>query len=276
MIRFLNYKDKEMIAQAKALWIKAFGDDAAFTEYYFKERTRPEYILCNIEKGRIISMLHAIPRLLSLNGTEYPIRLITGVCTEEAYRCRGLAGELMEHAHESINADAFVLQPADKNLVKFYEKHGYVSLCEYDTMTIERDSNTYNEKAYSMPTAEHLLSIHKRVSSSFNSYTVMDTAQMKALIDEVRLGDMFIAYTGNEYAVCTIGESECRAIACSCCASDELLRAVFSCTKQDKIRFILPRFTADAEHIVFNMIHIKKESVLNSAKLQFTYSHLSY
>lgn len=109
---------------SKALWTRCFGDGEMFTEWYYRARTKPEYVLGAFD-GELIGMLHMRPVVMRLAGKERKVCFVAGVCTAPEYRRRGVCAELFEKAFPIMRKRAFeatVLQPFDPG---FYERFGY-------------------------------------------------------------------------------------------------------------------------------------------------------
>ena len=106
------------------LWGEAFGDSPKAVSFFF--RTFPNCLSYVIEeKGRIVSMVHALPRILS---PERPAAYVYAVATAQTHRGRGLCRQLMAFAEEDLKQRGFaccVLTPGEPSLFRFYEALGY-------------------------------------------------------------------------------------------------------------------------------------------------------
>lgn len=119
---------------SKALWLKCFPeDDAAFVDWYYARRSRPEYALgAFTEGGAPISMLHIIPMDMLVEGASQPVGLVSGVCTDPEMRGRGLCSALFPEAFRIMRERGYaasVLQPFD---TAFYERFGYKTFAYRD------------------------------------------------------------------------------------------------------------------------------------------------
>lgn len=113
---------------SKELWLECFEEDGKpFVDWYYSERTKPEYALGAFEAGaeRPVSMLHIIPMHMRFCGKKRSVGFVAGVCTSPDRRRRGICGELFAHAFRIMRErgfDATVLQPFRTD---FYARFGY-------------------------------------------------------------------------------------------------------------------------------------------------------
>ena len=122
--RILNETEYEL---SKALWEECFGDGRSFIDWYYKERSKPEYVLGAFEGGELVSMLHMIPVRMRFGGGTSDVCMVSGVCTRPDMRRRGVCGELFQKAFPIMRERGFeatALQPFDP---AFYERFGYRS-----------------------------------------------------------------------------------------------------------------------------------------------------
>lgn len=122
MIRYANDTD---LAEVRRLWDICFPEDENFNNYYFKNLVNLKNVLVFIENDKVISMLQRLPYEFSRMGK---VTYIYGVCTEPAYRSKGLMKKLMDFSFkEDIRQGikASILIPASKSLFNMYERFGY-------------------------------------------------------------------------------------------------------------------------------------------------------
>ena len=110
-----------------ALWQTCFGDPASDSEPILTHpqiRTFAAYV-----DGKPVSMLCALPAtLVDEAGGEAPCAYLYAVCTDPAFRRRGLSSGLLAFAEEALRCAGFscaVLVPANESLFGFYQKNGY-------------------------------------------------------------------------------------------------------------------------------------------------------
>ena len=128
---------KEDIPQLKALWKQAFGDEDSFIDAFFEDLYRPERCVLIEDEGRVLSMAYLLPCTLVWKGEgggseglleSADCAYLYGMCTDEAYRGRGLGLMLLSFAKGYMGAmgcEAIALLPADEGLFGFYRKAGY-------------------------------------------------------------------------------------------------------------------------------------------------------
>jgi predicted N-acetyltransferase YhbS len=109
-----------------ALWGEAFGDGAESVSFFFESfHDCLSYVA--EEDGQIVSMVHALPQILS---PDFPAAYVYAVATAKTHRGRGLCGQLMAFAEEDLQNRGFaccVLTPGEPELFRFYEKLGFRS-----------------------------------------------------------------------------------------------------------------------------------------------------
>ncbi len=71
-----------------------------------------ENVFVALEQGRLVSTLSVVPRHLRILGHVVPAGGVGNLYTDPAYRARGIASELLEHACEAMRARGFELAVA--------------------------------------------------------------------------------------------------------------------------------------------------------------------
>ena len=107
-----------------ALWGEAFGDSPDAVARFFEAFPRCRSYVAD-EDGRIVSMVHALPQVLS---PDVPAAYIYAVATAQSHRGRGLCRELIAFAEKDLKQQGFactVLTPGEERLFRFYEQLGY-------------------------------------------------------------------------------------------------------------------------------------------------------
>ena len=114
--------------ETRHLWERSFADPRAFIDLYFREKYRKERNEVIVRDGRIVSALQKLPYPMTYGGRMLPASYISGACTDEEYRRRGLMGQLLEQTHRTMwdeNAALSFLIPATAELGAYYAKFGY-------------------------------------------------------------------------------------------------------------------------------------------------------
>ena len=114
--------------ETRHLWERSFADPRAFIDLYFREKYRKERNETIVRDGRVVSALQKLPYPLTYGGRMLPASYISGACTDENYRKRGLMGELLAQTHRAMQQEHTVLSfliPATAELASYYAKFGY-------------------------------------------------------------------------------------------------------------------------------------------------------
>ena len=106
-----------------ALWQQAFGDSRESVQRFFESFPNCRSFVAE-EAGRIVSMVHALPPILSPNT---PAAYLYAVATAKTHRGKGLCRRLMDFAERELKEEFVlcVLTPGEPSLFRFYETLGY-------------------------------------------------------------------------------------------------------------------------------------------------------
>lgn len=125
--------------ETRHLWERSFADPRAFIDLYFREKYRKERNEVIVRDGRVVSALQKLPYPMTYGGRMLPASYISGACTDEAYRRRGLMGELLHQTHRAMqneNAAFSFLIPATADLAAYYAKFGYTPCFRFGWKTV--------------------------------------------------------------------------------------------------------------------------------------------
>ena len=86
--------------ETRHLWERSFADPKTFIDLYFREKYRKERNETIVRDGRVVAALQKLPYPLTYGGRMLPASYISGACTDENYRRRGLMGELLVQSRE--------------------------------------------------------------------------------------------------------------------------------------------------------------------------------
>ncbi len=117
------------LPRLKQIWRECFGDTDEYIDCFFDDLFKEENMVVLEEDGAPVSMAALLPCTLVLGSETYPISYLYAMSTLPEYQGRGLGGRLLRFAAEYCRGrgDAGIaLQPADKGLVSFYARFGYV------------------------------------------------------------------------------------------------------------------------------------------------------
>ncbi|MDO5548075.1 MAG: GNAT family N-acetyltransferase [Eubacteriales bacterium] len=139
MIRFAEPEDSAAVID---LWNRCFGDDRAFTDWFFQNRYCPEDTLLYLDGDTLCAMVQMLPYQLQKASETVAVTYIYGACTAPEYRRRGRMAELLQ---ESFRLDqqkgraASILIPAEPWLFGFYKKYGYDTAFWVSNQQLEAD-----------------------------------------------------------------------------------------------------------------------------------------
>lgn len=128
----------------KRLWMQAFHDSRAATDFYFENRMRQadllDTLLIDVEDAQLRGMLSLLPIDLVSGGVSWPARYFFAIATDERFRRMGISTKLIEEA-ERITLEkgglASLLVPADEELFGFYGRRSYEALFSYEPVIFE-------------------------------------------------------------------------------------------------------------------------------------------
>lgn len=124
--------------ETRHLWERSFADPRAFIDLYFREKYRKERNEIIVRDNRVVSALQKLPYPMTYGGRMLPASYISGACTDERYRRRGLMAELLNQTHRAMWAEnvAFsFLIPATAELTAYYAKFGYTPCFRFGWQT---------------------------------------------------------------------------------------------------------------------------------------------
>ena len=112
------------MAQLRALWKAAFGDNDEFLDMFYSRGYSPRRCRCIQENGRVTAVLYWFDCACGGQALAY----IYAVATDPACRNRGLCRRLMADTAEHLKALGYagiLLLPQDEGLRQMYGKMGY-------------------------------------------------------------------------------------------------------------------------------------------------------
>lgn len=131
--------------ETRHLWERSFADPRAFIDLYFREKYRTERNEVIQRDGRVVAALQKLPYPVTYGGRMLPASYISGACTDEGYRRRGLMGELLRQTHRNMLADKAMfsfLIPATPELFDYYAKFGYTPCFRFGWHTVKIDADS--------------------------------------------------------------------------------------------------------------------------------------
>ena len=133
-------EERNIRFDTRHLWECSFADPRAFIDLYFREKYRKERNEVILRDGRVVSALQKLPYPITFGGHMIPASYVSGACTDENHRRRGLMRELLNQTHRAMQAEGAwlgFLIPATTELTTFYAKFGYTPCFRFawDTVT---------------------------------------------------------------------------------------------------------------------------------------------
>ena len=120
----IQFADRTMLQHLKLIWKECFHDPDEYIDFFFKSyfNTRTTLVYC-INKIPV-SMLTLMPANLYSSESITKIYYIYAVATLPSCQGKGYSSKLLQYANEITNTATF-LQPANKDLERFYQRNGY-------------------------------------------------------------------------------------------------------------------------------------------------------
>ena len=131
----------EDVPSLKALWQTCFGDTQEEIDQFFSSLFVPEQTFTLRQGSSPAAMAVYFPLTLKLSGGTRSVAYLYAVCTDPAFRGRGLCTDLLEFAAGYLSMkgfDALALVPGSKDLSAFYEARGYAPFFYNETHTVRQ------------------------------------------------------------------------------------------------------------------------------------------
>lgn len=153
----MKYNYDELKECMRRIWKMTFGDSDTYLDLIFNKAFDWRYSGGIISDGEITSILLGIPYFFdSKDSVMPPLKglYLCGLVTLPDFRKRGQMGRLMHHIEEKATEDGFdftFLIPADGELRRYYQCHGYRNMSSIEKLNIKSFSNScFIEKIYSV------------------------------------------------------------------------------------------------------------------------------
>ncbi|MBR5847827.1 MAG: GNAT family N-acetyltransferase [Bacteroidaceae bacterium] len=185
-------EEMRMRFETRHLWERSFADPRAFIDLYFREKYRKERNEVIVRDGRVVSALQKLPYPLTYGGRMLPASYISGACTDERYRRRGLMGELLGQTHRAMwdeNAAFSFLIPATAELGAYYAKFGYAHCFRFGWKT-ETHPNPPCEGGGTDLTVREVLPHREDLGGSEHLIYLRDKMQQRPMCVQHPLSDL--------------------------------------------------------------------------------------
>ena len=119
---------EEIKQQTRELWQACFTDTEDFLDIYFDEKYSDSCNHTLRADGRVVAATQALPYRMTFYGTVAHAAYISGLCTLEQCRKRGLASQLLRDTHRSLYEQGTMLSfliPGNEDLRHFYEANNH-------------------------------------------------------------------------------------------------------------------------------------------------------
>ena len=225
MVATLTAQSKEteeemrMRFETRHLWERSFADPRAFIDLYFREKYRKERNETIVRDGRVVSALQKLPYPMTYGGQMLPASYISGACTDENYRRRGLMGELLNQTHRAMreeNATFSFLIPATAELETYYAKFGYTPCFRFGWQSITTDklvadSSLVVNSIDQYPTEEQFIYLRQKMQER-PMCVQHPLSDLRAVVDDMRMaGDTMWEVRRGELlvgmAICRVEEN---------------------------------------------------------------------
>ena len=201
--------------ETRHLWERSFADPRAFIDLYFREKYRKERNETIVRDGRVVSALQKLPYPLTYGGRMLPASYISGACTDEDYRKRGLMGELLAQTHRAMQEEKAVLSfliPATPELATYYAKFGYTPCFRFGWETVtakaSADASLVSGLVEQPQSEEYLIYLRQKMQER-PLCVQHPLSDLRAVVDDMRMaGDTMWEVRRDELLV---GMAICRA-----------------------------------------------------------------
>lgn len=125
--------------QVTELWHRNFQDSEEYVRFYFDRKYSDENSLVYEENGKALSALLMLPYPMNWKGVTIATSYISGACTLEEARNRGLMTQLLKTAFQEMNKRGILLStliPAEDWLFNYYENPGYAVVFDYSSESV--------------------------------------------------------------------------------------------------------------------------------------------
>ena len=138
--------------------------------------------------GRVVSALQKLPYPITYGGRMLPASYISGACTDEGYRRRGLMGELLDQTHRAMQKEGALLGfliPATEELATYYAKFGYTPCFRFGWETVAAQPLTQEIEV--VQAAEPPLEYIRTRMQERPMCVQHPLADLRAVVDDMRL-----------------------------------------------------------------------------------------
>lgn len=119
MVKYLAESEKPL---SRDLWAEAFPEDSrSFDDYYYREKTKDNRILADLEDGCVQAMVQLNPYLVQAGSRRWRVDYLVGVATRKDKRHQGYMRRLLERMMSDLREEEMpfcFLMPADEAIYR--------------------------------------------------------------------------------------------------------------------------------------------------------------
>lgn len=179
-VRLLEQAD---IPQAKALWSEAFGDTAAYIDWYFANKVTPGNSLGMFD-GRLVSVVHMIPLDICVQGRPLKSSYIAGAATAADRRGEGLMRTLLYESLRLMKQRGIAMTHLYPFKHSFYENFGWATYSYVQTKRAEKGIEQHGGEIIESCGPETLAPLYKRMMSGFDGYVIRGEREWRWRLEE--------------------------------------------------------------------------------------------
>ena len=120
--------DKNQLEQLKHVWHVCFGDNFKEIDFFFTEFFANLHTIVYNKNCSAVAMINILPAKIIIKNRSIKAGYIYAAATLPEHRSCGIMADMLEYTKDyakKINIDALFLVPANDNLFKYYNNHGY-------------------------------------------------------------------------------------------------------------------------------------------------------
>ena len=145
------------VLELKRLWVEIFEDTPEYVQIFLEDLLEYDKALILEADNKIVASAYLIPCKLKVDNIIFNMYYEYAVLTIPEYRGRGLGLRLqrfIKKTAEKDGIDAICLLPADKGLISFYEKSGFMPAF------YESADASYSEVIYTKAYLDHFARLY--------------------------------------------------------------------------------------------------------------------
>ena len=177
-------------SELRQMWVKAFGDEQPWTDWFFAVHHRAENIWVGVSEGIPVAQAHLLPHVLRVRGIDFPVCYIVGVCVRESLRGSGVGKALMTSLMEEAGRRGFLAGILQPRYPEFYRKLGWNYFVDKRVFRAElpvkasRFNRREENSADCLPDQIILGDIYTKYTAGLHAYAVREARHWETLLAE--------------------------------------------------------------------------------------------